>query len=50
MMRQGSGGYVQNFKSIRQKIKILILGGSFFFLGGGGRSGAGDWTAVNIKS
>ena len=34
MMWQGSGGYVQNFKSIRQKIKIFILGGSF--LGGGG--------------
>ena len=32
MMRQGSGGYVQNFKSIRQKIKIFILGG----IGGGG--------------
>ena len=27
LMRQGSGGYVQNFKSIRQKIKIFILGG-----------------------
>ena len=26
MMRQGSGGYVQNFKSIRQKIKNFILG------------------------
>ena len=36
MMRQGSGGYVQNFKSIRQKIKIFILGGLFFFGGGGG--------------
>ena len=34
MMRQGSGGYGQNFKSIRQKIKIFILGGHF--LGGGG--------------
>ena len=32
MMRQGSGGYVQNFKSY-VKIKILILGG---VLGGGG--------------
>ena len=27
MMWQGSGGYVPNFKSIRQKIKIFILGG-----------------------
>ena len=26
MMQQGSGGYVHNFKSIRQKIKILIFG------------------------
>ena len=26
MMRQGSEGYVQNFKSIPQKIKIFILG------------------------
>ena len=34
MMRQGSGGYVQNFKSIHRKIKIFILGGSF--LGDGG--------------
>ena len=25
MMWQGSGGYVQNFKSVRQKIKIFIL-------------------------
>ena len=32
MMRQGSEGYVQNFKSIRQKIKIFILGA----FGGGG--------------
>ena len=30
MMRQGSGGYVQNFKSIRQKIKKIILGGRFW--------------------
>ena len=37
MMRQGSGGYVQNFKSIRQKIKIFI----FFFLGGGVFGGGG---------
>ena len=37
MMRQGSGGYVQNFKSIRQKINIFILGGLFGgALGGGG--------------
>ena len=37
MMRQGSGGYVQNFKSIRQKIKIFILGGHFWGgVGGGG--------------
>ena len=36
MMRQGSGGYVQNFKSIRQKIKIFILGGHFWGAGGGG--------------
>ena len=41
MMRQGSGGYVQNFKSIRQKIKIFILGGHFFFFGGGGALGGG---------
>ena len=27
MMRQESGGYVQNFKSIHQKTKIFILGG-----------------------
>ena len=27
MMQQGSGSFVQNFKSIRQKIKIFILGG-----------------------
>ena len=26
MMRQGSGGYVQNFKSICQKINIFIFG------------------------
>ena len=37
MMRQGSGGYVQNFKSIRQKIKIFILGGHFW----GGVEGRG---------
>ena len=40
MMRQGSGGYVQNFKSIRQKIKIscffFLGGGVIFFWGGGG--------------
>ena len=38
MMRQGSGGYVQNFKSIRQKIKIFISRVIFFggALGGGG--------------
>ena len=36
-MRQGSGGYVQNFKSICQKIKIFILGVIFGgTLGGGG--------------
>ena len=34
---------MQNFKSIRQKIKIFTLGGSFL-------GGAGDGTAVNIKS
>ena len=35
MMHQRPGGYVQNFKSIRQKIKIFILG---VVLGGvGGR-------------
>ena len=34
MMQQGSGCYVQNFKSIRQKIKIFIFG--VIFLGGGG--------------
>ena len=43
MMRQGSGGYVQNFKSIRQKIKIFILGGVIFFRGGGQLGG--DWTS-----
>ena len=31
MMQQAPGGYVPNFKSIRQKIKIFILGA----LGGG---------------
>ena len=37
MMRLGSGGYVQNFKSIRQKIKIFILGGHILGgMGGGG--------------
>ena len=41
MMQQGSGGYVQNFKSIHQKIKIFILGGSFFWVGGGGAMGDG---------
>ena len=39
MMQQGSGGYVQNFKSIRQKIKIFILG--VIFWGGVGRRGIG---------
>ena len=38
-MRQGSGGYVQNFKSIRQKIKNFILGGHFFCVGGVGGGG-----------
>ena len=33
-MRQGSGGYVQNFKSIRQKIIFFYFRGSV--LGGGG--------------
>ena len=37
MMRQGSGGYVQNFKSIRQKKKKNSFCGSF--LGGGGALG-----------
>ena len=36
MMRQGSGGYVQNFKSTCQKIKIFIFG-----VGGGGVGGQG---------
>ena len=36
MMRQESGGRVQNFKSIRQKIKIFILGVIF-----GGALGSG---------
>ena len=37
MMQQGSGGYVQNFKSIRQKINIFIFGGHFWgALAGGG--------------
>ena len=39
-----SGGYVQNFKSIRKKIKKNYFERSFFLWGGG------DWTAVNIKS
>ena len=39
MMRQGSGGYVQNFKSIRQKIKKFHFGGHFF--GGGALGGRG---------
>ena len=29
MMRLGSGGYIQNFKSIRQKLNISILGDLF---------------------
>ena len=41
MMRQRSGGYVQNFKSKRQKIKIFILGG--VFLGGGGELDCGQY-------
>ena len=41
MMRQGSGGYVQNFKSVRQKIEIFFLGGHFFFWGGGWALGGG---------
>ena len=33
----GVSRYVQNFRSIRQKIKIFILGGHFWgALGGGG--------------
>ena len=39
MMRQGSGGYVPNFKSIHPKIEIFILGVFIFgrgALGGGG--------------
>ena len=39
MMQQGSGGHVQKLKSIRQKIKIFILGGHFF--GGGALGGGG---------
>ena len=39
MMRQGSGGYVQNFKSICQKIKVFILGGLFFWGGAFGDGG-----------
>ena len=36
-MQQGSGGYIQNFKSTRQKIKIFIFGGVIMgALGGGG--------------
>ena len=38
MMRQGSGGYVQNFKSIRQKIIFFFWGG-----GGGGRLDCGQY-------
>ena len=37
MMRQGSGGYVQNFKSICQKINFFYFGGHF----SGGRWGGG---------
>ena len=40
MMQQGSGGYVQNFKSISKKIKISLRG-SFF--GGRGGRGIGLW-------
>ena len=43
MMRQGSGGYVQNFKSIRQKIKIFILGGHFWGAFGGGGLDCGQY-------
>ena len=32
MMRQGSGGYLQNFKSMRPKIKIFFLGGRWGIL------------------
>ena len=37
-MRQGSGGYVQNFKSIRQKNKNFHFGGHFW----GGRLRGGE--------
>ena len=36
------------FQVNTSKNKNFHFGGSFFF--GGGRWGAGDWTAVNIKS
>ena len=41
MMRQGSGDYVQNFKSIRQKINFHFggEGGGVLFLGGVGDGG-----------
>ena len=42
MMRQGSGGYVQNFKSIRQKI-IFILGVIFAGALGGRRLDCGQY-------
>ena len=39
------------FQVNASKTKIFHFGGSFFFLFfGGGRWGAWDWTAVNIKS
>ena len=44
MMQQESGGYVQNFKSICQKIKNFILGGLFLGGGvGGGRLDCGQY-------
>ena len=43
MMRQGSGGYVQNFKSIRQKINIFILRVHFSGDAGGGGLDCGQY-------
>ena len=42
MMQQGSGGYVPNFKSIRQKINIFILR-DLLFGGGGGELDCGQY-------
>ena len=46
MMRQEAGGYVQNFKSIHQKIKIFILGVIFGGALGGGRLDCGQYQVL----